>query len=148
MFIGAVIPKVLYGITCWSHALNSTPNFTVISQALRLAATIATRTSVTTPSSILFPLASLPPPKLLLDKEIALRSLTIFSQLSQSASYQLLTSSTPPATKIRNSLLQHNILLADVLGIHMHSNQLPAPTIPPLIANTSKYSCTSTTSSQ
>ena len=146
MFIGAVIPKVLYGITCWSHALNSTPNFTVISQALRLAATIATRTSVTTPSSILFPLAGLPPPKLLLDKEIALRSLTIFSQLSQSASYQLLTSSTPPATKIRNSLLQHNILLADVLGIH--SNQLPAPTIPPLIANTSKYSCTSTTSSQ
>ena len=65
MFIGAVIPKVLYGITCWSHALNSTPNFTVISQALRLAATIATCTSVTTPSSILFPLAGLPPPKLL-----------------------------------------------------------------------------------
>ena len=146
MFIGAVIPKVLYGITCWSHALNSTPNFTVISQALRLAATIATRTSVTTPSSILFPLAGLPPPKLLFDKEIALRSLTIFSQLSQSALYQLLTSSTPPATKIRNSLLQHNILLADVLGIHSTNFQLPLS--PPLIANTSKYSCTLTTSSQ
>ena len=27
MFIGAVIPKVLYGITCWSHALNSAPNY-------------------------------------------------------------------------------------------------------------------------
>ena len=33
MFIGAVIPKVLHGITCWSHALNSAPNFTVISQS-------------------------------------------------------------------------------------------------------------------
>ena len=126
IFIGAILPKLLYGLPVWYTVLDRAGPLKELSKLLRLAAVMTARVAPTTPNRVLFPLAGMLPPPLLLEKELLNKLLNIVqtSFFGVEEFSELLTPSSE-YMYITNQLLFAKHKISDSMLRDLFLNRLP-----------------------
>ena len=110
IYMGAIVPKLLYGIPAWFSCFEIPSNLERLTKVLRLGALLIVRCQKSISTDTLFPLAGLLPPHLLIIKEVARR----FTSISQSTFFNLEDLAEIIHPKTDNSYKLHSLLFDDI----------------------------------
>ena len=115
--MGAILPKLFYGLPTWFIVFENKSGLEKITKTLRLAALLIVKCQKSVASEVLFPLAAVLPPRLLIMRETARRFLSILSSVfyNEDHLYELLNPATDHSYTLKTLLTEKLNLPHDLL---------------------------------
>ena len=132
IYMGAILPKLFYGLPTWFTVFETKSSMDKITKTLRLGALLIVKCQKSVSSEVLFPLADILPPRLLVMRETARRFLSILSSVfySEAHLYELLNPATDHSYTLNTLLTNKLNLPQDLLTSFYHDSKTRIETEP------------------